>query len=93
MQRTSDVKVDAAYHFFEHASAPIQPRFPLHSLPEHGWTASFEGAHALLTPRFSLTQSEPSTRDQAFMTGFASQVFRIQELPQELASWMMDESE
>jgi hypothetical protein len=49
MQRTSDVKVDAAYYFFEHASAPIQPRFPLNGLPEHGWTASFEGACAMLT--------------------------------------------
>ena len=27
------------------------------------------------------------------MTGFASQVFRLQELPPELASWMIDESE
>lgn len=43
MQRTSDVKVNVAYHFFEHVSAAVQPRFPLHSLPEHGWAASFEG--------------------------------------------------
>jgi hypothetical protein len=27
------------------------------------------------------------------MTGFANQIFRLQELPQELASWMIDESE
>jgi hypothetical protein len=92
MQRTSDVKVDVAYHFFEHASAPVQPRFPLHSLPSHGWTASFEGACAMPTSQSSLTQPEPSTRDQAFMTGFANQVFRLQELPPELASWMIDES-
>jgi hypothetical protein len=36
--------------------------------------------------------SEPSTRDQAFMTGFAHQIFRLQELPRELATWMIDQS-
>jgi hypothetical protein len=43
MQRTSDVKVHVAYQFFEPVSASVRPRFPLHSLPEHGWTTSFEG--------------------------------------------------
>jgi hypothetical protein len=33
-----------------------------------------------------------STREQAFMTGFAHQIFRLQELPGELASWMIDQS-
>lgn len=35
---------------------------------------------------------EPSTRDQAFMTGFAHQIFRLQALPEELATWMIDQS-
>lgn len=35
---------------------------------------------------------EPSARDQAFMTGFAHQIFRLQELPDELATWMGDQS-
>ncbi|KAF2027504.1 hypothetical protein EK21DRAFT_102465 [Setomelanomma holmii] len=36
-------------------------------------------------------RSHASIRDQAFMSGFAHQVFRLQELPQELASWMIDQ--
>ena len=55
MQRTGDVKVDVDYHFFEHASAPIQPRFPLGSLPNHAWTASFEGVCTLHLSQSSLT--------------------------------------
>ncbi len=33
----------------------------------------------------------PSTRDHAFMTGFALQIFRLQALPKELAAWMIDQ--
>jgi hypothetical protein len=36
--------------------------------------------------------SEPSARDHAFMTGFATQIFRMQELPKELATWIIDQS-
>jgi len=36
---------------------------------------------------------DDATRDQSFFTGFAHQVFRLQELPEELASWMIDQSE
>ncbi|KAF1916826.1 hypothetical protein BDU57DRAFT_539079 [Ampelomyces quisqualis] len=31
------------------------------------------------------------TRDQAFLTGFARQVFRLRDLPEELAHWMISE--
>ncbi|KAG9384174.1 hypothetical protein A1F94_006085 [Pyrenophora tritici-repentis] len=37
------------------------------------------------------TITEHATRDQAFITGFVDQVFRIQRLPEELASWMIDQ--
>lgn len=35
---------------------------------------------------------DASSREQAFMSGFAHQIFRLQELPEELASWMIDQS-
>lgn len=40
-----------------------------------------------------LKGEDESTRDQAFLAGFAHQAFRIQDLPEELASWMIDQSE
>jgi hypothetical protein len=40
-----------------------------------------------------LKVEDESTRDQAFLTGFAHQAFRLQDLPEELASWMIDQSE
>ncbi|KAF2829752.1 hypothetical protein CC86DRAFT_403093 [Ophiobolus disseminans] len=78
MQRTSATQEKNVYHFFRDTSDSIavQSRFPAHSLPDHRWTASFRDA---------------SARDQAFMTGFARQVFRLQELPEEIASWMIDQ--
>ncbi|EAT85225.2 hypothetical protein SNOG_07759 [Parastagonospora nodorum SN15] len=38
-----------------------------------------------------LKVEDESTRDQAFLTGFAHQAFRLQDLPEELASWMIDQ--
>ncbi|KAF2629724.1 hypothetical protein BU25DRAFT_408991 [Macroventuria anomochaeta] len=77
MRRTNGVQAQTAYHFFEDTpDLSSIPSFPQRSLPDHGWTACFE---------------EPSTRDQAFMTGFAHQIFRLQELPKELATWMLDQ--
>ncbi|KAJ4988800.1 hypothetical protein SVAN01_05777 [Stagonosporopsis vannaccii] len=77
VQRTNEAQVQAAYHFFEHApSQSLIPPFPKRSLPDHGWTICFEDSCA---------------REQAFMTGFAHQVFRLQALPKELATWMIDQ--
>ncbi|KAH7398938.1 hypothetical protein DE146DRAFT_678036 [Phaeosphaeria sp. MPI-PUGE-AT-0046c] len=78
MQRTNATHVERVYHFFDPSqiSPTASSDFPVRSLPEHRWTTSLRDA---------------TTRDQAFFTGFAHQVFRLQELPQELASWMVDE--
>ncbi|XPS72097.1 hypothetical protein M3J09_004267 [Ascochyta lentis] len=77
MQRTNETQAQTAYHFFEDIHHPsLKQPFPQQSLPDHGWAACFE---------------DPSTRDQAFMTGFAHQIFRLQELPKELAAWMIDQ--
>lgn len=44
MQRTNEVQAHTAYHFFEDApSLSLIPPFPQRSLPDHGWTACFEG--------------------------------------------------
>ncbi|UPX15930.1 uncharacterized protein EKO05_0006361 [Ascochyta rabiei] len=77
MQRTNQARAQTAYHFFgDTHQLSMVPSFPQKSLPDRGWTACFE---------------VPSTRDQAFMTGFAHQIFRLQELPKELAAWMIDQ--
>jgi hypothetical protein len=45
MQRTDAVQAQTAYHFFEDTPGPaLIPPFPQASLPNHGWTACFEGA-------------------------------------------------
>ncbi|KAI4933737.1 uncharacterized protein J4E92_003405 [Alternaria infectoria] len=77
MQRTNATQMESVYHFFQDDSDSIQaqPKFPLSSLPKHGWVSIFKDSHA---------------RDQAFMTGFAQQIFRMQQLPEELASWMIE---
>ncbi|KAF3008760.1 hypothetical protein E8E13_010161 [Curvularia kusanoi] len=77
VQRTNEAQPQAVYHFFDHATdLSLIPPFPHQSLPDHGWTASFE---------------EASARDHAFMSGFAQQIFRMHELPSELATWMIDQ--
>ncbi|KAF1359940.1 hypothetical protein EJ07DRAFT_177807 [Lizonia empirigonia] len=77
MQRTTRVQTESTYYFFENTpGVALIPPFPQRSLSHHGWTACFD---------------EPSTRDQAFMTGFAHQIFRLQALPEELATWMIDQ--
>jgi hypothetical protein len=80
MQRTNATQTESAFHVFKDISDSISVRtsFPIDSLPEHRWVSNFE---------------DSNSRDQAFLTGFAYQVFRIQELPGELASWMIDQGE
>lgn len=58
MRRTNDVRAFTAYHFFEDTpNSSLPTPFPAKGLPDHGWTACFEGAFsflqqvALLTPR------------------------------------------
>jgi hypothetical protein len=46
-----------------------------------------------MTTDYADLQAEPSTRNQAFMTGFAHQMFRIHELPREIAIWMIDQGQ
>lgn len=44
MQRTNEVQTQTSYHFFEAApSMSLMPPFPKRSLPDHGWTACFQG--------------------------------------------------
>ncbi|KAF1851842.1 uncharacterized protein K460DRAFT_401845 [Cucurbitaria berberidis CBS 394.84] len=79
MQRTNATQLQSVYYFFEDTSdsTPVQHhKFPYDSLPKQRWASSFQ---------------DSTTLDQAFLTGFAHQVFRLQELPEEIASWMLDQ--
>lgn len=78
MQRTNATQMETVFYFFEHdvGTIPMQTKFPINILPQHRWASNFQ---------------RPDTRDQAFMTGFAQHIFRVQELPKELASWMIDQ--
>lgn len=80
MQRTNATQMEPTFHFFEETTdtIPVRNKFPINCLPRHRWSSNFQ---------------EPNTRDQAFMTGFAQQIFRMRELPKELASWMIDQCE
>ena len=45
MQRTNEARALTAYHFFDDIPfLSLEPPFPEMSLPDHGWTAYFEGA-------------------------------------------------
>ncbi|KAH6841616.1 hypothetical protein B0T12DRAFT_263388 [Alternaria alternata] len=80
MQRTNATQLESTFHFFkdnsDSNSIPMRAAFPIRSLPNHRWVSNFEDSYA---------------RDQAFMTGFAQQIFHLQKLPPELASWMIDQ--
>lgn len=78
MQRTSTAQTESFYHFFQATSDSIfvQRRFPSEKLPKTRWASNFD---------------DQASRDLAFLTGFAWQIFRMQELPRELASWMLDQ--
>ncbi|KAF1977732.1 hypothetical protein BU23DRAFT_564607 [Bimuria novae-zelandiae CBS 107.79] len=90
MQRTNALHVDCSFHFFDpdlDCRTPKHSPFPTSSLPE--------------SPVFSVFK-EPASRDQAFLSGFAQQVFRQEKdypeglafrpkLPDELMMWMVDE--
>ncbi|KAI8934869.1 hypothetical protein NX059_008545 [Plenodomus lindquistii] len=78
MQRTNAARTESDYYFFAATSesTTVQRRFPVRSLPKTQWASNFK---------------DQTLRDQAFTAGFAHQVFRAQELPEELASWMLDQ--
>ncbi|KAF1835793.1 hypothetical protein BDW02DRAFT_597024 [Decorospora gaudefroyi] len=78
MQRTNATRMESTFHFFGDTSdsVPARARFPINSLPNHCWVSNFQGSNS---------------RDQAFLTGLAQRVFRIRELPRELASWMIEQ--
>lgn len=95
MQRTNATQMESAFYFFEDISdsIPVQTRFPASSLPKSRWASNFEGVYLRLGHCILLTCIDSVRRDQAFMSGFAHQIFRIQALPEELASWMLEQSE
>ncbi|KAF1939149.1 hypothetical protein EJ02DRAFT_265217 [Clathrospora elynae] len=78
MQRTNATQMETTFHIFQDTSdsMPVPTNFPINSLPKHRWVANFE---------------DSTSRDQAFLTGFAHQIFRLKELPGELASWMIEQ--
>lgn len=47
MQRTNATQMESAFHFFTNTtdSCPRQVKFPLNSLPEHRWAASFKSQY------------------------------------------------
>lgn len=94
MQRTDAVSAPTAYHFFEDIpNVSLISPFPQQSLPNHGWTTCFEGGYSYLIYVCAANLDlESTTRDQAFMSGFAQQIFRFQELPKELVTWIIDQS-
>ncbi|KAF2281612.1 uncharacterized protein EI97DRAFT_454779 [Westerdykella ornata] len=78
MQRTNALDTDCVFHLFGDSKreATRSMKFPAHALSSCGWTACLE---------------DPLQRDQAFLSGFAQQVFQYQTLPPELAAWMVDQ--
>lgn len=95
MQRTSALHMEYTFHLFggTREKLPISQSFPIGCLPNHGWTSVFEGwDHQFHVESFLCSLLEASsTRDTAFLTGFAQRVFRYQQLPEELASWVLDQ--
>ncbi|KAF2810296.1 uncharacterized protein BDZ99DRAFT_462883 [Mytilinidion resinicola] len=77
MRRTNALHRDPTWHFFrDDVEAQSRRMFPKSCLPHKGWASVFK---------------EPNKRDQAFMAGYARHIFRYQNLPEELANWMIDE--
>ncbi|KAF2116713.1 hypothetical protein BDV96DRAFT_544252 [Lophiotrema nucula] len=79
MQRTNTSDVNYAFHMFSNgsdATSTDSNPFPSHCLPRHRWVENLR---------------DPGKRDQAFLSGFAQQVFQYQALPEELGSWIIDQ--
>lgn len=79
MQRTQALDLDTVFHFINdkpNALSSHKSQLPLESLPKHAWTTNFK---------------DSLMRDQSFLSGFARQIFQHQALPEELASWILDQ--
>ncbi|KAJ4356062.1 uncharacterized protein N0V89_004089 [Didymosphaeria variabile] len=79
MQRTNAFQVECAFHFFDRESdddSALDLPFPLESLSYPRMVSKFE---------------DDSTRDQAFLSGFAGLLFS-RDLPEELADWLIQEA-
>ncbi|KAI4632360.1 uncharacterized protein J4E87_001832 [Alternaria ethzedia] len=62
MQRTNATQMESVYHFFQDDSDSIQaqPKFPLSSLPKHGWASIFQGSPPLQHDTQALISSQLS---------------------------------
>ena len=80
MQRTNATQMESVFYFFKDTADAVSThsKFPITAFPQQRWVSAFQNAN---------------TRHLAFMTGFAQQIFRTHHLPEELASWMIDQSE
>ncbi|ORY12340.1 hypothetical protein BCR34DRAFT_303778 [Clohesyomyces aquaticus] len=79
MQRTNALDYNNVFHLFDHKfsiDSLTQSPFPSECLPKHGWVVNFEDIRS---------------RKQSILSGHARQVFQFQELPEELASWMVEQ--
>ncbi|KAF2263457.1 hypothetical protein CC78DRAFT_581549 [Lojkania enalia] len=79
MQRTNALDIKCAFHMFgeeSNQSSIHTSAFPVQSLPKHSWVSCLEDSW---------------NRNQAFLSGFAQQVFQFQALPEELAIWLVDQ--
>jgi hypothetical protein len=77
MKRTNALQLSCVWRCFDENNAKRPPKrhFPSHVLRQT-WAANFK---------------DSDRRDQAFFSGYARQVFQYQELPEELAEWMIDQ--
>ncbi|KAL9078966.1 MAG: hypothetical protein Q9157_002109 [Trypethelium eluteriae] len=78
MRRTEALQQDLMWHFFNDEPKPLPKRqpFPVQALPETGWMTALKGSFE---------------RQQACLTGFVRDMAKLQELPSEIISWMLDE--
>ncbi|EOA90927.1 uncharacterized protein SETTUDRAFT_45165 [Exserohilum turcica Et28A] len=78
MQRTNATQMESVFYFFKDTADAVSThsKFPITAFPQQRWVSAFQNAN---------------TRHLAFMTGFAQQIFRTHHLPEELASWMIDQ--
>ncbi|KAF2465956.1 uncharacterized protein BDR25DRAFT_81533 [Lindgomyces ingoldianus] len=94
MQRTNALDHNHVFHFFSDKFDPssVKPSdFPSECLPNQHWATNFEGSG--ICPRMFQHPLNflDAASDQAFLSGYAQQIFQFQELPEELASWMIEQ--
>ncbi|KAI9688181.1 MAG: hypothetical protein M1822_001687 [Bathelium mastoideum] len=79
IRRTEALQQDLAWHFFKDEPTVLSERdpFPAKALPETGWMT---------------TLTDTWERQQACLTGFVADMARLQQLPSEIITWMLDEA-